>query len=349
MFKNSVASNLTVLLLTFLIVAPTLAYTVKTGDTVASIVRSQYKAGPVFGKSGGVAKLLSLNPHIEDPNNLVPGTIIKLNKELLKPGITDDVEETAEDVLENEVKYNPSVMVDPKTEINPYIEVEKYDASNGKIFKNKPDDKISFFIDFQYNSLTGKNLSTIDTYNFNTSSETDVGFEYAKYATEKTNYFGRLSLNQFAISEITTLTPVLDKASKAQASASLGGLYLFTEGNFVRYAVNYQPHYYLDQTSLGHLILEYRGSPSVSLDTENHIYNNDDFILGLNFGFEYITNSLISGNGLAFDLGFVYQQDFKSNDKLRVKFIYEQSNLDSSTHNLIDNSLSLSFSYSLPY
>lgn len=342
--------------------AQAFSYTVKKGDTLANIVRKNY-TGPVFGKNGGVAKLLEINPHIKNFDLIEPGMTLTLNKELLKPGIIDNVEQkssateqnpeaaepTTEDVLEKEVSYKGKNIPDSQNEISPYIEVEKYDAANDKLFKGKVDDKLSFFVNFQYNNFAGKNLNTLDIYNFNTSSETDIGIEYTKYHSPSTNFFGSFSFNQFSLPEVTTFIPTLDSSSKSQLTATFGGRYLFTEGNFVTYALNYQPHYYLTVNTANHLVLEHTASPSVSLDTENQVYNNDDFTLGLNFGFDYITNSVISGNGLGFNLGFIYQQDFKSNDKLRVKFLYKQTNLDSSTHNLTDNSLSLNFLYSLPY
>lgn len=350
--------RLPLLLFICLISLPAVSYTIKQGDTLANIVRRFY-TGPVFGKNGGVAQLLSINPFIKTPDYVLPGIVIKLNKKLLRPGITDDVAPTDEDlreevaeVIEQEVNSKPE-SEEATQEYNPPVEVEKYDEAAANLLKGKAQDKINLFLAFKFNSFTAKDRVTFNSFKFNTSSETEIGAEYVKYISEKTTVYGSLALNQFTMPEVLTLTPTLDASSKSQVSASVGGQYLFTDANFIGLSVNYSPHYYLNQNNLGHLELAHSPSASFAFDTENQFYQNEDFILGLNFGFETITNPQNVGTGAAsgvgFNLGFIYQQEFKSNDKLRVKFNYSQTSLDTTLYSLTDNVMAINFLYSLPY
>ena len=344
--------KLPLLFLICVLALPAFGYVVKKGDTIASIVKKNYN-GAIFGKNGGIAKLLSINDTLTEKTYLVPGTIIKLNKELLKPGVVDSYVNTQNDILEDEANYIPDPDSDAAQGLEPYIEIEKYNATNSKTFKAKDEDKLNFFLNFQFNNLTAKKQTTFVTTTLNTSSETEVGLQYSKYMSPKLNVIGSLAVNQFSVADVTTITPPIDQAGKMQAVAKLGFEYLFTDDNFVGIAINYQPHYYLNESAIGHLLLEHLPSPSLSFDTENHFYKVNDLVIGLNFGFEYITNpqntSGAAANGIAFNLGFIYQQEFKSYDKLRVKFNYNQSNLNSGLYNLTDNALTISFLYSLPY
>ncbi len=345
MYKTTIALLLSVLLLSL----PAFSYVIKKDDTLRSIVKDNYK-GSV---EAGMAQLLKSNKNIRDPNNLMPGMIIKLDKKLLKAGLTDGVAETEDDTIDSEVDYDAEADADSDSAqgLNPYIEVEKYTES--KSLKAGSEDKLSFFLNFRFNNLAAKNRTTFTTFSFNTSSETDVGIEYVKNYSPTLNYFLVLAVNEFSLPEVTTTTPNIDKSGKVQLTASLGGRYLYTADNYIGYSLNYLPHYYLTESTPGRVVLEHIPSTSVTLDTEYQFFNNTEFVIGLNLGIEYITTPLNTGNGspngLGFNFGFLYQQEFKSFDKLRVKFNFSQTNVDTSVYNLVDNSLSISFLYSLPY
>ncbi len=337
------------ILLVFLLSLPAFSYVIKKGDTLRSIVKNNY-TGSV---ESGTAQLLKSNKNIRDPKNLMPGMIIKLDKRLLKAGLKDDVIETEEDSIENEVDYDAESEAesDSAQGLNPYIEVEKYTES--KSLKANSQDKVNFFLNFRFNNMAAKNRTNFTTFSFNTSSETDVGVEYVKNYSPTLNYFLVFAVNEFSMAEVTTTTPSIDKSRKTQATASLGGRYLYTKDNYIGYAINYLPHYYLTESTPSSVILEHIPSTSVTLDTEFQFFNNTEFVLGLNLGIEYITTPINVGsgspNGLAFNFGLLYQQEFKSFDKLRVKLNFNQTNIDTATYNLVDNALSISFLYSFPY
>lgn len=347
MYKTTIS----LLLFVFSLSLPAFSYVIKKDDTLRSIVKSNYK-GSV---EAGMTELLKSNKNIQDPDNLQPGMIIKLNKKLLKAGLTDDVAQTEDEAIDTEVDYDAESEADSDSAqgLNPYIEVEKYNANDSKALKAEAEDKISFFLNFRFNNLAAKNRASLNAFNFNTASETDVGFEYTKNYSPTTNFFLILAVNEFALPEVTTTTPMIDKSGKVQPTCAIGGRYLYTQDNYIGYSLNYFPHYYLTESTPGRVVLEHIPSTSVSFDTEYQFFNNTEFVIGLNLGIEYITTPLNTGNGspngLGFNFGFLYQQEFKSFDKLRVKFNFNQTNIDTSVYNLIDNSLSISFLYSLPY
>ena len=337
------------ILLVFLLSLPAFSYVIKKDDTLRSIVKNNY----IGSTKSGVAQLLKSNKNIKDPNNLMPGMIIKLDKKRLKPGITDDVAETEEDALEGEVDYDADSESesDSAQGLNPYIEVEKY--TENKSLKANALDKLNFFLNFRFNNLAAKDRASLNKFSFNTASETDVGIEYTKNYSPTLNLFLMLAVNEFSLPEVTTTTPNIDKSGKIQPVGAIGGRYLYTTDNYIGYSLNYLPHYYLTESTPGRVVLEHIPSTSVTLDTEYQFFNNTEFVIGLNLGIEYITTPLNTGNGspngLGFNFGFLYQQEFKSFDKLRVKFNFNQTNVDTSVYNLVDNSLSISFLYSLPY
>ena len=306
----------------FLLSLPAFSYVIKKDDTLRSIVKNNYK-GSI---ESGITQLLKSNKNIRDPKNLMPGMIIKLDAKLLKPGITDDVDETEEEAIDSEVDYD----AEPDAE-----------------------EKLNFFLNFRFNNLVAKNRTTLNALSFNTASETDVGVEYVKNYPPTLNYFLVLAANEFSLPEVTTTTPMIDKSDKIQPTGAIGGRYLYTDDNYIGYSLNYLPHYYLTESTPGRVVLEHIPSTSVILDTEYQFFNNTEFVIGLNLGIEYITTPLNTGNGspngLGFNFVFLYQQEFKSFDKLRVKFNFNQTNIDTAVYNLIDNSLSISFLYSLPY
>lgn len=234
-------------------------------------------------------------------------------------------------------------------DVNPYIEVEKYDSAESKTFKAENQDKIKFLVKFQFNNLQAKNLTNFSTFNLSTSSEAEIGAEYVKHLTDTLNLFARATLNRYVMPEITTLTPPLGASNKTQASLTLGGQYLFTDDNYLDYFIGYRPRYYLVINSAGSIELDYAQSSSVGLETENHFYNFNDLIVGVVLGTEYVSNVKISGNSFAYNVGLIYQQDFKSHDNLNIKINYSQISMDSEYYKLTDNVISVNFIYSLPY
>lgn len=344
----------------------TYSYVVKEGDTLSSIVRDYYTI-PAFGPNNGVEKLLQINKNrILNPSVLKPGTQIKLNKEYLKSGIVDDMPETEVDRLETEVaekvappaqaqntkktkKTNVPELATAETDENPFIEVEKYENNKSTNRKVNKLDAVSVYVQLVFNNLNVKNRTTFATFNLATSTETQYGLNYSKSLSDSLSLFVQAGLNQFSIPEDSNLTPALEKANKTQATATLGGNYLFTDNNYFSLIGHYRPHYYLVQNLQGLLSLDYAPSTSVTLETTNQFYNAQEVIAGAQFGAEYITNAKISGNGLSFHLGLIYQQQFKAKDSAQIKLMYAQANLDSEAYNIVSQSVLLNFAYQLPY
>jgi hypothetical protein len=109
---------LTSLIIIFFMTFPAYSYVVKQGDTLANIVRKFYKVQP-FGKDGGVAKLIALNKEvIKDPDHVPPGTVIRLNKDLLKEGVVDK-----NDGTEGDVETDSESEAASAEGLTPYIEV----------------------------------------------------------------------------------------------------------------------------------------------------------------------------------------------------------------------------------
>jgi|GEM_PF-4979346 len=328
---------------------PAYSHIVKEGETLANIVRKYYTIPP-FGKNGGVNKILSINKHIKNPDLVRRGTVIKLNTTYLKPNILDDetiiATDAATDVSTSIAKSDAPA--NSQAEVEPYIEVERPNNAENTIFSKKIGDHLNFYLSFYFNNLKAKKHSTTDTFNLNTSTETAIGAEYTKQISENFILSARALLNQFSISEVTTITPTLAPTRKTQVAGALGGNYLFTENNYVVFEAAYQPHFYLIQDSTGNLVLDYAASPSFNLGTENFFYNTKDFNVGASLGIEYISNAKSLSNGLAFGFGLLYQQNFIGFDKLRIKLDYKQTSLDSELYNLVNNSVALNLIYSLP-
>jgi hypothetical protein len=320
---------------------------VQQGDTLANIVRKYYKIPP-FGKNGGVAKLVELNKEvIKDPNHVPPGTVLRLNKELLKEGMTDKDEGTqAAEVESDEESEEASA-----EGLSPYIEVEKYDAA--KPLKEKSNDSISLFAKFNFNDFEAKDRVTQATAKFTTSSDTNVGVEYVKSVSDNLNILGMIMLSQYSSPNNTTVTPPLEAAEKAQGAYSLGLRYIFMPDSFMDFTLNYLPHYYLLQNSSGNLVLENKESPSASISMQNYFYQSKDASVGLDIGFEFITNTEDSGRGStnssSYHAGLIYRENFKEGDHVAVEFSFKDASTDTVQYNLSDRTFALSFMYSLPY
>lgn len=317
------------------------AYEVKEGETLKSIAEKYYKV-PV---AQGLKSLQDLNIDIAD--QVVPGTRIKLNQELLKPQYKTDP------AMQNEEADEVQADSDSEEGLSPLIEVEKYNDPKNKGLKNQAEDKINFFAGMVFNSLSARTKATDVAFSFNTASETEAGLQYVKYSTPATSYFATLLVNTFSSAAIPTYTPPLESNYKSQIAGSLGIHYTITPVYFVDLAFNYRPNYYLVNNDTGFMILRHSLSPSVGLQLENHFNISSEFVTGLQVGAEYISNAENSGagdaDGTSFDLGLLYQQEFKSNDQLRVKFGYRQTNLNTILYNLVNESVYLTFQYSLPY
>ena len=67
---------------TFLACSLTFAdvYVVRPGDTASDILFKNVE-GRIYGRNGNLLKLLEHNPHIGDPNNIVPGETLRFPKE----------------------------------------------------------------------------------------------------------------------------------------------------------------------------------------------------------------------------------------------------------------------------
>src|SRR5689334_17663417 len=55
-------------------------YVVKEGDSLSTIAARTLQ-GRIYGKEGGIQKLVALNPEIENPNFILPGQEIRLAPE----------------------------------------------------------------------------------------------------------------------------------------------------------------------------------------------------------------------------------------------------------------------------
>ena len=328
-------------------VRPAFSYVVQQGDTLALIVKKFYTVAP-FGKNGGVAKLVQLNKGIiKNPDAVPPGTMLRLNKELLKPGIVDNNDGTQDDSQADNEEENDSAQG-----LNPYIEVEKYnDPAN--TFKYSDSDKLNFFVSFQFNNFEAKDRNTLATTDFSTSTDSDVGLQYVFHFTENLSLLASATLNEYSISDIAAFNPSLVQSEKSQATGSLGIRYAFDENNLIDANINYYPHYYLVQNPDGHLNLEHTLSPSISGAMQNYFYHAKEAAVGLDLGFEIITNTQSSGlgstNGFGYNAGLIYQQQFKTGDYVSAKLDYRSSTMDTSLFTLTDQSYSVGFSYTFPF
>ena len=185
----------------------------------------------------------------------------------------------------------------------------------------------------------------------NTNTETEIGAQYLRaLSTETLNLFIRAAVNQFSISDVTTVTPSIRESSRTQPVGSIGLQYLFAEDNYLQASFRYSPHYYLSTDGAGVLFLDSVASTSTAIETENQLYNSKDLILGSHFGLDYISNAKLSGSSsFAFNAGLIYQQNFKAKDKVKIKLLYSQSNLDSEFYTIVNRTISLNLSYVLPY
>lgn len=317
------------------------AYEVKEGETLKSIAEKYYNV-PV---AKGLKSLQDLNSDIAE--EIAPGAHIKLNQELLKAQYKNDPE------LKNEEAAEVQADSDSEEGLSPAIEIEKYNDPKNKGVKQQADDKINFFAGIVFNSLSANTRATNVKFSFNTASETEAGFQYVKYSTPSTSYFATVLVNTFSAAAVPTFTPPLESNYKSQVAGSLGLHYTVTPEYLIDLAYNYRPHYYLINNDTGAMILRHALSSSVGLQLENHFNISSEFVTGLQVGAEYISNAENSGSGdtdgTSFELGFLYQQEFKSNDLLRVKIGYQQTNLNSILYTLVDESVKLTFLYSLPY
>lgn len=311
-----------------------------------------------------------INNELEQPNmrnyfsTIVLGSLISFNvfAQTTPAGSTDtsvtapsatDSAKTANKTSTKKKKSTANASTEAPTEeeaeVLPHVEVEKYDAVQADgLIKGKSYNKFDVFTNFHFNNLTAKELITSNTFNLNTSTETVIGMEYARTLSDATQAFVKLSYNQFSVAGTTAVTPNVDANGQSRVAAAMGLKYLFTDNNFLRFAMMYRPHYYMSLNTLGRLDLDYAPSTSFSASTENQFYNGRDYTIGAQYGVEYIANSKISGSSLAFDLGIMYLQEFKNNDRLAVKLNYSQTALDTDTYNLVNNSIAMSFSYTLP-
>lgn len=99
---------------TFLACSLTFAdvYVVRPGDTASDILFKNVE-GRIYGRNGNLLKLLEHNPHIGDPNNIVPGETLRFPKEfnlLTNKGKPEHqppfkVEKQANKVAEEQVNY----------------------------------------------------------------------------------------------------------------------------------------------------------------------------------------------------------------------------------------------------
>jgi hypothetical protein len=337
----------TSLIIIFAVSFPAYSYVVQQNDTLANIVRKYYKVPP-FGKNGGVAKLVELNKEvIKDPDHVPPGTVLRLNKNLLKDGVVDKNDGTQEDVETDEESEAASA-----EGLTPYIEVEKYDAA--KPLKEKSNDQINVFAKFNTNEFDAENQATQSKFNFSSSSDVNVGIEYIKSLNDSLSLLGRLMLSHFASAENKTITPSIDASKKDQAAGSIGFRFLFEPDNYIDFLGHYAPHYYLkNNPATGNIILENNLSPSASVAMTKYFYSTKDASVGLDLGFEYITNTEDAGRGstnsFAYFAGIIYRQNFRGGDSAAVEFSFKDSSLDTVDYKLRDHIFSLSFMYSLPY
>lgn len=362
------------------------AYVVQEGDTLANIVRKFYKVPP-FGKDGGVAKLVELNKDvIKDPNNIPPGTELKLNQELLKDDAKDSVaqtavpeataaatdaaatpaEEPAAPATAPEAKASAKSSKKPQTEaermsqeeedaaegLSPYIEVEKYDAA--KPLKERFDDRFSVFAKFNTNNFDAEERTTLATTNFTTSSDLNLGFEYVKSLNDNLSILAMAMLSHYYSPENDLVTPNIDQKDKDQGAYTLGLRYLFTQDNYIDFLLNYHPHYYfLTNPDTGNMVLDHKPSPSASVAMKNFFYDTADASVGLDLGFELITNTEDPGRGstssFAYFAGLIYRQNFKTGDNISVEFNYKSESSDTVQYTLRNQGFGLSFTYMIPY
>ena len=317
------------------------AYEVKEGETLKSIAEKYYNV-PV---AKGLQSLQDLNRDIAD--EVVPGTRIKLNQELLKPQYKNDP------LIQDEEAQEQQADADSEEGLSPLIEVEKYNDPKNKGLKNQADDKIKLFAGMVFNSLSARTIATDIGFSFNTASETEAGLEYVKYSTPSTSYFAAMLVNTFSVAAIPTFVPPLEANYKSQVGGSLGVHYTITPVYFVDLSFNFRPNYYLVNNDAGFMILRHSLSPSVGLQLENHFNITSEYVTGLQVGAEYINNAENSGagdaDGTSFNLALLYQQEFKNNDSIRVKFGYKQTNLNTILYRLVNESVYLTFQYALPY
>ena len=242
----------------------------------------------------------------------------------------------------------PNLSRAQNAETRPYIEIEKHDSVTNPDLNIKKDDTFSVHSNFKINNLNAKKLVSFEPYSISPSTEYEVGVEYLKTLSESFKISALVEFNRYSMPEISTTTPLIKKSEKSQASGALGLQLLFTDDNFIGLYAKYSPHYYLLQTKEGQLEIDYASSLSYQAETEYQFYKERGYIVSSHFGVDYIINSKINGNAFGFNLGFMYQQQFKSEDSLKVKLSFSQETMDSNTHNLINNSMALGFIYSLP-
>jgi hypothetical protein len=180
-----------------------------------------------------------------------------------------------------------------------------------------------------------------------------VGAEYVKSVSDNVSILGMIMLTQYAAPDNNTVSPALEGSEKAQGAYSLGLRYLFMPDSYMDFTANYFPHYYLFQKANGNLDLQNKPSPSVSIGMKNYFYERKDASVGLDLGFEFITNTEDTGRGStnssAYHAGLIYRENFKEGDHVAVEFSFKDETTDTVIYNLDNRTFALSFTYSLPY
>jgi hypothetical protein len=232
--------------------------------------------------------------------------------------------------------------------LTPYIEVERYDAA--KPLKERVDDRISVFAKYNTNNFDAEERVTQATINFTTSSDLNIGLEYVKAFND--NVSGRVMamLSHFYSPENDLVTPNIDQTEKDQGAYALGLRYLFTQDNYIDFALNYAPHYYFVQdTNTGNFLLQNNQTSSASIGMKNFFYDTTEASVGLDLGLEIISNAEQVTNDAAYYAGLIYRQNFKTGDHISVEFMYRSENSQSAQYILRNQAFSLSFMYTLPY
>ncbi len=233
---------------------------------------------------------------------------------------------------------------------DPSIEIEKFDAGPSKFFA-RHNNEFSIFTEFKFNSLDVQHRTLFTKFNLTTRTDTEFGAQYLRaISTDRLNVFVRGAVSQFSISDVASVSPSIRESSKTQPTGAVGLQYLFAEDNFLETSLRYWPHYYLLTDGAGILYLDSIASISTAIEIENQLYNSKDLILGSHFGLDYIPTATPGGkSNLAFNFGFIYQQNFRGNDKAKVKLLYSQSDLDSELYTIVNHTISLNLIYVLPY
>jgi len=232
--------------------------------------------------------------------------------------------------------------------LTPYIEVEKYDAA--KPLKERFDDRISVFAKYNTNNFDAEEKTTLATINFTTSSDLNLGLEYVKAFNDSVSARAMAMLSHHYSPENDLVVPNIDESEKDQGAYALGLRYTFTQDNYIDFAFNYGPHYYFVQsTTTGNFVLENNPSPSAMLGMKNFFYDTSEASVGLDLGFEIISNAEVTTNNSAYFAGLIYRQNFKTGDNISVEFSYRSENSETALYELRNQAFSLSFMYTLPY